>query len=47
MDIVIRNVRKKDLSSVVDIKIKGWQSVYNGIVADAYLTNLSSEEIKE
>ena len=28
MDIIIRNVRKEDLPSVVDIKIEGWQSIY-------------------
>lgn len=46
MNIIIRNVRKEDLPSVVDIKIKGWQSAYKGIVDDAYLTNLSSERDK-
>ena len=43
MDIIIRNVRKEDLPSVVDIKIKGWQVAYKGIVDDTYLTNLSNE----
>lgn len=43
MDIIIRNIRKEDLPSVVDIKIKGWQSAYKGIVDDTYLNNLSNE----
>jgi len=43
MDIIIRNVRKEDLPSVVDIQIKGWQVAYKGIVDDTYLTNLSNE----
>ena len=43
MDIIIRNVRKEDLPSVVDIKITGWQSAYKGIVDDTYLNNLSNE----
>jgi hypothetical protein len=30
MDIIIRNVRKEDLPSVVDIKIKGWKRAYKG-----------------
>lgn len=43
MDIIIRNVRKEDLPSVVDIKIKGWQYAYKGVIDDTYLNNLSNE----
>lgn len=40
---IIRNVKKEDLKEVVDIKIKGWQAAYKGIVDDNYLNNLSNE----
>lgn len=42
-NIVIRRVEKKDLPAVVDIKIKGWQSAYDGIVDSEYLDNLDNE----
>lgn len=43
MDIIIRNVKKEDLPSVVDIKITGWQAAYKGIIDDDYLNNLTNE----
>ena len=43
MDAKIRDAREEDLPDVVDIKIKGWQSAYKGIVDDTYLNNLSNE----
>lgn len=41
MIITIRNVRAEDLPAVADIKIKGWQAAYRGIVDDDYLDGLS------
>ncbi len=46
MDIKIRKVKKEDLPAVVDIRIKGWQFAYRGIIDDGYLDNLSSEYSK-
>ena len=43
MNVSIRNVIKEDLPSVVNIKIKGWQAAYKGIIEDAYLNNLDNE----
>ena len=43
MDITIRNVKKEDLPSVVDIKIKGWQNAYKRIIDDEYLKKLDNE----
>ena len=43
MDVIIRNVKEEDLPSVVDIKIKGWQSAYKDIVDSTYLNNLNNE----
>lgn len=42
-NIVIRRVEKKDLPVVVDIKTKGWQSAYGGIIDSEYLDNLENE----
>ena len=42
-NIVIRNVKKEDIPFVVDIKIKGWQNAYKGIIDDEYLNNLNNE----
>lgn len=43
-DIKIRNVEIDDLSSVVDIQIKGWQTAYKGIIDDSFLKTMSKEE---
>lgn len=43
INIKIRNVKKEDIPSVVDIQIKGWQTAYKGIIEDEYLNNLSNE----
>ena len=43
MDIVIRKVREEDLPMVVDIKVKGWQTAYEGIISDEYLSNMDNE----
>lgn len=39
----IRNIKKEDIPSVVDIKIKGWQTAYKEIIDEKYLVNLSNE----
>lgn len=44
MDIIIRNVRKDDIISVADIKVKGWQSAYRGIISDDYLDSMDIEK---
>lgn len=43
INIKIRNVKKEDIPSVVDIKIKGWQTAYKEIIDEKYLVNLSNE----
>ena len=43
-EIIIRNVELKDLKSVSEITIRGWQTAYRGIVDDDYLDSLSIEE---
>ena len=46
-DIIIRDVLEKDLASVVDIKISGWQTAYKNIVDDDYLNSFNKEEMIE
>lgn len=41
--VIIRKVKREDIPFVVDIKTKGWQSAYDGIVDDEYLNNLDNE----
>ena len=41
--VMIRKAKKEDVPFVIDIKTKGWQSAYDGIVDDKYLDNLDSE----
>lgn len=43
-EIIIRNVELKDLKSVSEIVVRGWQTAYRGIVDDDYLDSLSIEE---
>ena len=35
-NIIIRNIKKKDIPSVVDIQIDGWKLAYRGIIALYY-----------
>lgn len=42
-NVIIRRVKKEDIPSIVDIKIKGWQDAYKRIIDDEYLNNLSNE----
>ena len=49
-DIIIRKVRKEDISDVVDININDWKIAYRGIIDDDYLDNLENrreEKIKK
>ena len=41
--VVVRMAKKEDIPAVVEIKIQGWQSAYNGIVDSEYLENLDCE----
>ena len=43
INIKIRNVKKEDIPSVVDIQIKGCQTAYKGFIEEEYLNNLSKE----
>ena len=33
-NVIIRNIEEKDIPSVVDIQISGWQIAYKGIIDD-------------
>lgn len=44
MDVIIRDVRKDDIVSVADIKVKGWQSAYRGMISDDYLDNMDMDK---
>ena len=43
-DIIIRKIEEKDIPSVVDIQIDGWQTAYRGIIDDATLNKMNREE---
>lgn len=43
--IKIRNILGKDIESVVDIQISGWQTAYKGIISDKYLNSLNKDEL--
>ena len=43
-NVIIRNVKKEDISKVVDIQINGWKTAYKGIIEDKYLDTMSKEE---
>ncbi len=40
----IRKVEEKDIEQIVDIKIRGWQSAYRGIIDDKFLDSMNREE---
>lgn len=46
-NIKIRNIEEKDIPSVVDIKISGWQVAYKGIIEDNILNSMNREKIIE
>ena len=41
---IIRNIKKKDITTVVDIQINGWKTAYKGIIEDKYLETMNKEE---
>ena len=43
-DIIIRNVNEKDIPSVADIQINGWQTAYKGIIDDIILNSMDKDE---
>lgn len=44
-EIKIRKVRKADLTEVVDISIRGWQTAYRGIIDDDFLDSMDKQEM--
>ncbi len=42
-NIIIRNIKEKDIPSVVDIQINGWKSAYKGIIADSFLNSIDRD----
>lgn len=43
-NIIIRNIEEKDIPSVVDIQISGWQIAYKGIIDDSTLSSMNRDE---
>ena len=43
-NIIIRNIKKKDIHEVVDIQINGWKTAYKGIIEDEYLDSMNKQE---
>lgn len=46
-NIKIRKAQLKDLESIAEIKVAGWQSAYQGIIDDEYLNSMSVSEQME
>ena len=46
-NVIIRNIRKKDIPQIVDIQINGWQTAYSGIIDDTFLNSMNREKIIE
>lgn len=44
MKLINRLAREGDIESVAEIKVRGWQTAYRGIVDEGYLDALSAEE---
>lgn len=44
-NIKIRNILGKDIESIVDIGVSGWQTAYKGIISDNYLNSLNKDEL--
>ena len=42
--IIIRNIKEKDIESVVNIQIEGWRTAYKGIVDDEFLNSMNKNE---
>ena len=45
--IIIRNIEKKDIPSVADIKINGWRIAYKGIIDDKVLNSMNRKKKKK
>lgn len=43
-NVIIRNIEEKDIPSVVDIQISGWQIAYKGIIDDNTLNSMNRDE---
>ena len=43
-NVIIRNIKEKDIPSVVDIQISGWQTAYKGIIDDKVLNSMNRDE---
>ena len=43
-NVIIRNIEEKDIPSVVDIQISGWQIAYKGIIDDSTLSSMNRDE---
>ena len=44
-NVVIRNIGEKDIPSVVDIQISGWQTTYKGIIDNRTLNSMNRDNI--
>lgn len=42
-NILIRNVKKDDIISIINIQIDGWQTAYKGIIYDNFLNSMKYE----
>ena len=40
-NLVIRNVKRDDILSIVDIQTNGWKTAYRGIIDDNFLNAMS------
>ena len=43
-NIKIRNIKKEDITEVVNIQIDGWRAAYKGMIDDEYLENMNVEK---
>lgn len=43
-NIIIRNIKKEDIETVVDIQINGWKTAYKGIIDDNTLNGINRIE---
>lgn len=46
-NIIIRNIKKEDIPTVVNIQINGWRTAYKGIIDSEFLNLMNAEEIIE
>lgn len=43
-NIIIRNIKEKDIQSVVDIQIDAWKTAYKGVIEDNVLNSMNRDE---